>query len=116
MSSVTTIGTMLEILGFSSAATTYLTCTCDINSLDEIAYVDGIDDVDTTIKGFTNLGGTATTVTGVTAVTSRNSVIPVSMRAVANLKLCVYYESPAQARCQLNQLGFGLQLSLPTTT
>jgi hypothetical protein len=28
---------------------------------------------------------------GVTAVTSRNNGIPVSIRAVANLKLCVYY-------------------------
>jgi hypothetical protein len=50
MSSFTTIRTMLERLGFSAAATTYLTGTCGINSLDEIAYLDGIDNVDTTIK------------------------------------------------------------------
>jgi hypothetical protein len=56
----------MERLGFSVAAATYLTGTCGINSLDEIAYLDGIDDVDTTIKGVTNPGGTVTTVTGIT--------------------------------------------------
>jgi hypothetical protein len=55
MISVTVIMRMLEILGFSSAAATYLTGTCGINSLDEIAYLDGVDDVDTTIKELTNL-------------------------------------------------------------
>jgi hypothetical protein len=91
MSSVSTIRTMLERLGFSQAAATYLTGTCGINSLDDIAYLEGIDDVDTTIKGVTNPGGTVTTGTGETTVTSRNNGIPVSIRAVANLKLCVYY-------------------------
>jgi hypothetical protein len=64
MSSVTTIRTMLEHLGLSSAAVAYLTGTCGINSLDEIAYLDGIDDVDTTIKGVMNPGGMVTTGTG----------------------------------------------------
>jgi hypothetical protein len=82
---------MLEQLGFSAAEVTYLTGTCGINSLDEIAYLDGIDDVDTTIKGFTNPGGTVRTGTGVTAFNSTNNGIPVSIRQVANLKLCVYY-------------------------
>jgi hypothetical protein len=91
MSSVTKIRTMLERLGFSAAAATYLTGTCGINSLDEIAYLDGIDDVDTTIKGVTNPGRIVTTGTVVTAVTSHNNGIPLSIRAVANLKLCVYY-------------------------
>jgi hypothetical protein len=59
--------------------------------LDEIAYLDGVNDVDNTIKGITNPGGTLTTVSGATAVTSRNNGIPLSMRDVANLKLCVYY-------------------------
>jgi hypothetical protein len=68
-----------------------LTGTCGIDSLDEIAYLDGIDNVDTTIKGFTNPGGTVTTGTEETAVTSRNNVIPVSIMSVANLKLCVCY-------------------------
>jgi hypothetical protein len=51
----------LERLGFSEAAETYLTGTCGIDSLDDIAYLDGIEDVDTTIKGVTNPGGTVTT-------------------------------------------------------
>jgi hypothetical protein len=91
MSSVTAIKTMLERLGFSAAAATYLTGTCGVNSLDEIAYLDGIDDVNTTINGVTNPGGTVITGTGATSVTSRYNGIHVSIRAVANLKLCVYY-------------------------
>jgi hypothetical protein len=67
-----------------------LTGTCGIDSLDEIANLDGIDDMNTMIKGVTNPGGTVMTESG-TAVTSRNNGIPVSIRAVANLKLCVYY-------------------------
>jgi hypothetical protein len=82
---------MLERFGFSDAAATYLTGTCGIDSLDEIAYLDGIDDIDTTIKGVTNPGGTVTTGEGTSRVTSRNNGIPVSIRDVANLKLCVYY-------------------------
>jgi hypothetical protein len=41
---------MLERLVYSQSAATYLTGTCGIDSLDEIAYLDGIDDVDTMIK------------------------------------------------------------------
>jgi hypothetical protein len=70
---------------------TYLTVTCGIDSLDEIAYLDGIDDVDTATKGVNNPGGMVTTGTLLAAVTSRNNGIPVSIRAVENLKLCVYY-------------------------
>jgi hypothetical protein len=82
---------MLECIGFSSAAATYLTGICGIDTLDYIAYPDGNDDVDTTIKGVTNLGGTVTTGTGSSSATSNNNGIPVSIRDVANLKLCVYY-------------------------
>jgi hypothetical protein len=57
MSSVTSFRTMLERLGFSASAATYFTGTCGINSIDEIAYLDGIDDVYTTIKGVANPGG-----------------------------------------------------------
>jgi hypothetical protein len=93
MSSVTIISNILERLGFSSAVEAYLMGNCGINSLDEIAYLDGIDDVDTTIKGVTNPGGTvtATTVNGVTSVTSRNNGIPVSIRLGVSLKLFVFY-------------------------
>jgi hypothetical protein len=91
MSSVTSIRTMLQRFVFSDAASTYLTGTCGIDSLDEIAYLDGIDDIDTTIKGVTNPVGTVTTGEGTSRVTSRNNGIHVSIRAVANLKLSVYY-------------------------
>jgi hypothetical protein len=53
--------------------------------------LDGIEDVDTTIKGVTNTGGAVTTGEVTSRVTSRNNGIPVSIREVANLKLCVYY-------------------------
>jgi hypothetical protein len=91
MSSGNAIRTMLERLGFSEAAATYLTGTCGIDSLDEIAYLDGIEDVDTTIKGVTNPGGTVTTGSVAARVTARNNGIHVSIRAVDKLKLCVYY-------------------------
>jgi hypothetical protein len=66
MSSVNAIRTILERLGFSEAEATYLTGTCGIDSLDEIAYLDVIDDVDTTIKGVTSLGGNVMTGSGTT--------------------------------------------------
>jgi hypothetical protein len=91
MSSVRAIGNILERVGFSQAAATYLTGTGGIDSLGEIAYLDGIDDVDTMIKGVTNQGGTVTTGSGTTVATSRNNGKHVSIRAVANLKLYVYY-------------------------
>jgi hypothetical protein len=91
MCSVTTIRKILERLGFSSSAATCLNGTCGINSLDEIAYLDGIGDVDTTIKGVMNPGGTMSTGTGVTAVTLRNNGIPVYIMAVSNMTPCVYY-------------------------
>jgi hypothetical protein len=90
MSSVTAIKTMLERLGFSNAAAAYLTGDSGIDSLDEIRYLDGIDDIDSTIKGVTNPVGTVTTGTGSSMATSRNNGIPVSIRAVSNLKLLVY--------------------------
>jgi hypothetical protein len=111
MRSVITIRTMLELLGFSQSAATYLTGTCGIYSLDEIAYLDGIDDVDTMIKGVTNPGGTVMTGSGYTAVTSHNNGIPVSIRAVANLKLCVYYLKHME-RFQLQPIANAINLAL----
>jgi hypothetical protein len=89
MSSVTAIKTMLERLGFSDTAAAYLTGASGIDSLDEIRYLDGIDNIDLTIKGVTNPGGTVTMGTGTSRVTSRSNGIPVSIRAVANLNICV---------------------------
>jgi hypothetical protein len=64
MRSVNAIKTILERLGFSEAAVTYLTGTCGMDSLDGITYLDGIEDVDTRIKGVTNPGGTMTKESG----------------------------------------------------
>jgi hypothetical protein len=91
MSSTSAIKTMLERLDFIQDAVTYLTSTCGIDSLEEIPYLDGEDDVDTMLKGVTSPGGTVTAGSGSTAVTSSNNGIPVSIRDDANLKRCVYY-------------------------
>jgi hypothetical protein len=69
MTSVSTIRTMLQRLGFSQDVATYLTGTCGIDSLEEIAYLYGVDDADTTIKGVTSPEGTVTTGSGATLVT-----------------------------------------------
>jgi hypothetical protein len=82
---------MLERFFFSKSAAIYLTGTYWIDSLDEIAYLDGIDNVYTTIKGVMNPGGTVITGSGTTVVTSRKNGIPVSIRKLSNMKLCVYY-------------------------
>jgi hypothetical protein len=74
MSSFTAIKTMLERLGFSDAAAAYLTGASGIDSLDEIRFLDGIDDIDSTIKGVTNPGGTVTTEEGTSRVALRNNV------------------------------------------
>jgi hypothetical protein len=84
--------------------------TCGISSLDEIAYLDGIDDVDKTIKGVTNPGGTVTTGSGPSAVTSRKNGILVSIRAVANLKLCVYYLEHSKERVQRKPVASSINL------
>jgi hypothetical protein len=61
MSSVNAINRMLERLGFSEAAATYLIGNRGVYSLGEIAYLDGNEDADAIIKGVTNSGGTVTT-------------------------------------------------------
>jgi hypothetical protein len=43
---------MLERLGFNEAAATYLPGTCGIDSLGEITYLDGSEEVDRMIKGY----------------------------------------------------------------
>jgi hypothetical protein len=52
---------MLDLLGFSYAAATYLTGTCGVDSLGEISYLDVNEDVDAMIKCVTNPGVTVTT-------------------------------------------------------
>jgi hypothetical protein len=47
---------ILHRLGFREDMATYLTGICVIDSLEDIAYLDGEEDVDTTIKGIMSLG------------------------------------------------------------
>jgi hypothetical protein len=54
MISVNAIKRMLERLGFSEAAATYLIATCGIDSLGEIACLHGSEDVDAMIKSVTS--------------------------------------------------------------
>jgi hypothetical protein len=91
MSSNSTIRTMLQRLGFSEDVAIYVTGTCGIDSLEDIAYLDGVDDGDTTIKGIASPRGTLTTGSGSRLVASRNNGIHVSIRTVAKLKLFIYY-------------------------
>jgi hypothetical protein len=73
--------------------------------------LDGIDDVYTTIKGVMNMRGTVMTGTGVISVTLLNNDIPVSIRAVANLKLCVYYLKHTE-RAKRNTIANSINLVL----
>jgi hypothetical protein len=57
MSVESAANTMLEHLGFSYATVVYLTKDCGIDSLEEIAYLDGDGDVETIIKDITSPGG-----------------------------------------------------------
>jgi hypothetical protein len=91
MSSVNAIKRTLERLGFSESVVTYLIGTCGVDSLGEIAYLDANKDGDEVIKGVTSPGGTVTTGGVTSRFTSHSNWIPVSIRAVANLKLYVYY-------------------------
>jgi hypothetical protein len=67
--------------------------------------------VDTMIKGVTNPGGTVTTGEGTTRFTARNNGIPVSIRAVDSLKLCVYYLKHME-RVQLQPVPDAINLVL----
>jgi hypothetical protein len=60
LSVISATKTILERLGFSDAAAAYLTRDCGIESLKDIAYLDGDDDVENTIKGVASTGGTVT--------------------------------------------------------
>jgi hypothetical protein len=57
--------------------------------LEEIAYLDGVEDVDIMIKGVASPGGKVKPGTGSAVVTSSNNGIHVSIRAVAKLKLFI---------------------------
>jgi hypothetical protein len=111
MSVISATRTAVELLRFSDAVVAYLTRDCDIDSLKEIAYLDGDDDVENTIKGATSPGGMVHIWTGTKAVTSRNNGIPILIRAVANLKLCVYYLKHTE-RVQRNPMVTAIDIEL----
>jgi hypothetical protein len=50
MSEATAIETLLERLGFTREAAGYMTRACNVDSLDEVKWMDGEDDVENMIK------------------------------------------------------------------
>jgi hypothetical protein len=90
MSEVATIATMLERIGFTREAAGYMMRACNVDSLDEVKWMDGEDDVENMIKRANGPGGTNTVGTGNEAVTTPNVGFKVYLRAENNLKLCVY--------------------------
>jgi hypothetical protein len=78
-------------LGFTEDAAKYFTRDADLSSLDEVAYLDGDDDVDNLIKRLNHPGGTTTSGNGIISVTSPNSGYGVSIRSESNLNMCVFY-------------------------
>jgi hypothetical protein len=110
---------MLQCLGLSEDTATYLAGTCDIDSLDKIANLDGVNDVDTTIKGVANPERKVTAGSGSTAPTSHKNVIPVSIRDATHLKLCVYYlkhMERVQRKPVVNTINLTLVCSFNKTT
>jgi hypothetical protein len=91
MSKVNSITTILECLGFTREAAGYMTRACNVDSLDEVKWMDGDDDVENMIKRVNRHGGTFTVGYGNGAVTTSNVGLQVSLRAENNLKLCVYF-------------------------
>jgi hypothetical protein len=62
-----------------------------VDSLDEVKWMDGEDDVENMIKRVNRPGGTFTVGSGNHAVTTPTVGLQVSLRAENNLKLCVYF-------------------------
>jgi hypothetical protein len=91
MSEVTAIATIMESLGFTWGSAGYMTRACNVDSLDEVKWMDGEDDVKNTIKRLNRPGGTLTVGYGIYTVTTPNVGLQISLRAENNLKLCVYF-------------------------
>jgi hypothetical protein len=91
MGKVIAIEIMLERLGFTREAAGYTTRACNVDSLDEVKWMDGEDDVGYMIKQVNRPGGAVTVSTGNEAATTPNAGLQVSLRAENNLKLCVYF-------------------------
>jgi hypothetical protein len=72
---------MLERLGFTRESSGYMTRACNADSLDEVKWMDGEDNVENMIKRVNRPGGTFTVVSANDAVTTPNVVLQVSLRA-----------------------------------
>jgi hypothetical protein len=81
---------MLDRLGFTDNAAKYMPRHAGMDSLNEVSFLDD-GDVDTLIKRVHHPGGTTTVGTGSESVTTPNMGFAVSIRAAANLKICVFY-------------------------
>jgi hypothetical protein len=88
MSEVTAIAKMLRI-GLTREAAGYMTRACNVDSLDEVKWMDGEDDVENMIKLVNRPGGTFTVGYDNDDMTTPNVGLQVSLRAENNLKLCV---------------------------
>jgi hypothetical protein len=91
MSEVTAISTILERLGFTRESAGYMTCACNVDSSDEVKWMDGEDNVENIIKLVNHPGGTFTFGSGNEAFTTPTVGLQVSLLADINLKLCVYF-------------------------
>jgi hypothetical protein len=60
MREVTYMATMLERIGFTREASGYMTRACNVDSLDEVKWMDGEDDVENMIKRVNRPGGIST--------------------------------------------------------
>jgi hypothetical protein len=77
--------------GVTLDTSTYLTRDAGIESLEEIVYLDGKNDLETIIKRLDRPCGSANVGTGSSTVTTPHDGYGISFRAESNLKLCVFY-------------------------
>jgi hypothetical protein len=68
-----------------------MTRACNVDSLDEVKWMNGEDDVENIIKRINSPGSTFTFGSGNDAVKAPNVGLQVSLSAENNLKLCVYF-------------------------
>jgi hypothetical protein len=68
-----------------------MTRACNVDSSDEVKWMDGEGDVENMIKRVNRPGGTLTVESGNDTVTTPNVGLQVYLRAENNLKICVYF-------------------------
>jgi hypothetical protein len=80
MSEVTPLAKIIEHRGLTHDAAGYMTRACNVDSLDEVKWMDGEDDVENMIKRVNRPGGTKAVGTENEAVTTPNVGLQVSLR------------------------------------